>query len=110
MSRRRQRQRDKRRQHAITSRNNLQTLLYDVSGHSFEHRQTYARHLYKISRRHRLRLSNETKEVLCRKCSTLLAQGSTSRVRLRNGMKIRHCLHCGNVRRTPYKFKQEASV
>ncbi|MAY05353.1 MAG: hypothetical protein CMB25_07145 [Euryarchaeota archaeon] len=107
MSRRRQRQKGKRRQHARTSRDTLLSLLYDVNRHSIEHRQTYARHLYKISRKHRLRITDKAKEVICRKCSCLLVQGMTSRVRLRNGMKITHCFHCGNIRRIPYKSNKE---
>ncbi|MBF55298.1 MAG: hypothetical protein CMA99_04025 [Euryarchaeota archaeon] len=106
MGRRRQRQRDMRRQHAVTSQKQLLSLLYDVPNHTLNRRQTYANHLYKISRRHRIRFSNQAKEVVCRKCSTLLVQGTTSRVRLRNGMKVVHCLQCGDIRRIPYKHNR----
>ena len=110
MARRRQKQREKRRQHAISSRNTLQSLLYDASNQSVGRRSIYARHLFKISRKHRLRFSPEVKQVVCRKCSTLLVAGSTTRIRLRNGIKIQHCLSCGFVRRVPYKFSQEGSM
>ncbi|MGB2031944.1 MAG: hypothetical protein ACPH9F_01640 [Candidatus Poseidoniaceae archaeon] len=110
MSRRRQRQKDKRRQHALASRDRLQLLLYDVKGQPLQHRKLVARHLYKISRRHRIRLSSESKDLICRKCSSLLVQGSTSRVRLRNGLKISQCLKCGYTRRVPYKFSKEVSL
>jgi RNA-binding protein YhbY len=59
--------------------------------------------MHKISRRHRLRFSQQDKELVCRSCSSLLVGGETRRVRLRNGMKIIHCLNCGAVRRLPYK-------
>lgn len=110
MRRRRQRQRDKRRQHALHSRDRLLSMLYDVPDHTLEHRQIYANHLFKISRRHRLRLSNQSKEVICRKCSTLFIQGTTSRIRLRNGFKIYCCLACGYTRRVPYKSPNGASL
>ena len=107
MSRRRQRQRDKRRQHALASRDRLQLLLYDVKGQPLQHRQLFASHLYKISRRHRIRLSSESKGLICRKCSSLLVYGSTARIRLRNGLKINQCLKCGYTRRVPYKLTKE---
>ena len=110
MGRRRQRLKDKRRQHASQSRDHLLTMLQDVENHPIEHRKTYARHFFKISRRHRLRLTREAKEVVCRKCSSLLVQGSTARVRLRNGLRIHSCLTCGNVRRIPYSPPEEVSV
>ncbi|MGB1986198.1 MAG: hypothetical protein ACPIBN_06760 [Candidatus Poseidoniaceae archaeon] len=103
MSRRRQRLRDKRRQHAVSSRDSILSLLYDVGGHSKEHRHRYAKQLHKISRRHRLRFSQHDKEIVCRSCSSLLIAGQTRRIRLRNGMKIIHCMQCGAVRRIPYK-------
>lgn len=109
MSRRRQRQKGKRRQHAIQSRDRLLNLIYDVQSHPAEHRQIYATHLYKISRRHRLRFSTKAKEVVCRTCSSLMLHAATSRVRLRNGVKIIHCLKCESVRRLPYKRKGEGA-
>ena len=110
MGRRRQRLKDKRRQYALQSRDHLLTMLQDVENHPIEHREIYARHLFKISRRHRLRLTNEAKEVVCRKCSSLLVQGSTARIRLRNGLKIYTCLSCGHIRRIPYSSPKEVSV
>ena len=100
---RRQRQKEKRRQHAVQSRDHLLNLLYDVKSHPVEHRQLYATHFHKISRRNRLRLSRKAKEIVCRSCSSILNHGTTSRVRLRNGIKIIHCLKCESVRRLPYK-------
>ncbi|MGB0786526.1 MAG: hypothetical protein ACPGR1_00815 [Candidatus Poseidoniaceae archaeon] len=107
MSRRRQRLKDKRRQHALQSRDHLLSMLYDVVKHPVQHRKTFAQHLFKISRRHRLRLTPEAKQVVCRKCSSLLVQGSTARVRLRNGLRIHSCLTCGHVRRIPYPSPKE---
>ena len=107
MGRRRQRLRDKRRQHAVSSRDSILSLLYDVGGHSKEHRHRYAKQLHKISRRHRLRFSQHDKEIVCRSCSSLLIAGETRRIRLRNGMKIIHCMQCGAVRRVPYKQARE---
>ena len=107
MSRRRQRQKEKRRQYAIQSRDRLLNLIYDVQHHPLEHRRLYASHLYKISRRHRLRFTEEAKEVVCRVCSSLMVHGATSRVRLRNGIKIIQCLSCNAMRRIPYKNSME---
>ena len=109
MSRRR-RLKDKRRQHALQSRDQLLSMLQDAENHPVEHRKRYARHLFKISRRHRLRLTSEAKEVVCRKCSSLLVQGSTARVRLRNGLKIYTCFSCGHIRRIPYSTSKEVLV
>lgn len=110
MSRRRQRQRDKRRQHAVSSRDSILSLLYDVGGHSMEHRQRYAKQIHKISRRNRLRFSQQDKELVCRSCTSLLVAGETRRVRLRNGIKIIHCTQCGAVRRVPYKQVRKVMV
>ena len=107
MGRRHQRQKGKRRQHAVKSRDRLVNLIYDVQNHPLEHRRLYASHLYKISRRHRLRFTNEAKEVVCRVCSSLMVHGATSRVRLRNGIKIIQCLSCNSIRRLPYKNSTE---
>ncbi len=51
----------------------------------------------------KLKESGKAKEVVCRSCSSILNHGTTSRVRLRNGIKIIHCLKCESVRRLPYK-------
>ena len=63
MRRRRQRHKGKRRQHAVQSRDRLLNLIYDVHSHPLEHRQIYASHFHKISRRHRLRFTKKAKEV-----------------------------------------------
>ena len=107
MRRRRQRQKGKRRQHAVQSSDRLLNLIYDIPSHPLEHREIYATHFHKISRRHRLRFTKKAKEVVCRSCASILTHGLTSRVRLRNGVKIVHCLKCDTVRRVPYKKSME---
>ena len=109
MRRRRQRQKDKRRQFALSSQERLLSLLYNVDKHPVNHRRRYATHLHKISRRHRLRLSGDAKRVVCRSCSSLLIGGENSRVRLRKGMMVIHCFQCETIRRIPYKFPQKVS-
>ncbi|MBP66332.1 MAG: hypothetical protein CMA67_03645 [Euryarchaeota archaeon] len=103
MQSRHQRRKNRRRQHAMQSQNRLLSLIGDVQHHPQNHRETWAKHVYKISRKNRIRFTKEAKRLVCRSCAALLIHGTTSRIRLRNGVKIVHCMKCQSTRRIPYK-------
>ncbi|HOP09255.1 MAG TPA: lipoate protein ligase C-terminal domain-containing protein [Candidatus Methanofastidiosa archaeon] len=58
-------------------------------------------------RKHKVKLAPEQKGLFCKKCNTPLVPGRTSRVRTRSGMVSTTCLHCGNVRRHPFRKEKE---
>jgi RNase P subunit RPR2 len=104
MARRRSRlNRDKRKGHALWSQSQLLSLIKDPSKYTPEQRSRFAQHLVKVSRRHRLRLPSEAKEIVCRGCNTLLRYGDNASIRIRNGHKIQTCFSCTLIRRIPYR-------
>ena len=58
-----------------------------------------ARHLIKISRRHRLSVPSEARHLVCRKCHSPHRFGENARVRIKHGQRIITCLECSSVRR-----------
>ena len=103
MGRRSRLNRDKRKSHAIWSQTQLLSLLKKPSQFTPEQRSRFALHLVKISRRHRIRLPSEVREIVCRTCNTLLIYGDNATIRFRNGQRIQTCLSCTSVRRIPYR-------
>ena len=103
MGRRSRLNRDKRKEHAIWSQHQLLTLIKNSSNYTFEQRSRFALHLVKISRRHRIRLPSEVREIICRTCNTLLRYGDNATIRFRNGHKIQTCLSCTSIRRIPFR-------
>ena len=103
MGRRSRLNRDKRKEHAIWSQNQLLGLLKNPTQFTPAQRSRFALHLVKVSRRHRIRLPSEVREIMCRTCNSLLRYGDNATIRFRNGHKIQTCLSCTSVRRTPYQ-------
>lgn len=56
-------------------------------------------HLVKSSKRHRLPLPKDAKELVCRKCWSHHVHADAFRVRIKAGQRIKTCLTCGTVRR-----------
>ena len=58
----------------------------------------------KISKRTKVRIPQEKKHYLCKKCGQPLVPGKNARIRLRpaNSRIIISCLGCGAIRRYPY--------
>ena len=102
MGRRNRLHRDKRKAHAHWSQTQLLSLLKDASTYTPEQRSRFAVHLVKVSRRHRIRLPSEVREIFCRTCNTLLRYGDNASIRFRNGQKIQTCFSCNSIRRIPY--------
>ena len=103
MGRRSRLNREKRKSHAIWTQTQLLSLLKKPSQFTPEQRSRFALHLLKVSRRHRIRLPSEVREIMCRACNTLLRYGENATIRFRNGHKIQTCLSCTSVRRIPYR-------
>ena len=103
MGKRRRLNRDKRKAHALWSQSQLLSLLNNPSEFTPEQRSRFAQHLVKVSRRHRLRLPSEAKEIVCRSCHGVLRYGENASMRIRNGIKIQICFSCRTVRRVPYR-------
>lgn len=61
--------------------------------------ESAAVHLVKTSRRHRLRLSPEGRERVCRSCWANHVYASQFRVRIKAGQRVKTCLACGTIRR-----------
>lgn len=61
--------------------------------------ESAAVHLVKTSRRHRLRLDKEGREMVCRSCWANHVYASQFRVRIKAGQRVKTCLVCGTVRR-----------
>jgi len=55
------------------------------------------------SAKSKVKMSLRIKRRFCRKCNTPLIPGLTETVRIRRGVKIRHCVICGWYRRYPVK-------
>jgi ribonuclease P protein subunit RPR2 len=61
----------------------------------------YVRLARAVGTRYNVRIPPEYRELYCRRCSSYWTEGRTVRTRLRNGRRVRTCLLCGAVRRTP---------
>ena len=57
----------------------------------------------RISMRHRVGIPHELKKRICKECGSFLMPGENSRVRLDGRNIIITCLHCGAIKRYPYK-------
>ena len=57
----------------------------------------------KIAMRQRVRIDRIFRRKFCRRCSSYLVPGKTSRVRIRNGMVVITCLVCREKRRYPVR-------
>ena len=69
---------------------------------SAELANAYVRTARKIGMRYNIRLGRHRRK-FCRKCSTYLVHGRTSRTKIGNGFVTTTCLLCGHVSRFPYR-------
>lgn len=70
-----------------------------------ERAERYVDIIKRISRRTRTLFSNKT--MLCKRCSTLLTNGESFRVRVMNSRIKITCLKCGEIKRIPYLKEQK---
>ena len=62
----------------------------------------------KIAMRQRVRIDRELRRQFCRRCSSFLVPGKTSRVRVHGGMVVVTCLVCKSRRRYPVAERRKA--
>ncbi len=63
----------------------------------------YARLVWRLGTRHRVRMGPEMKGRFCRRCFGYLTPGKSVRTRVEKGRVVTTCLHCGAVRRRPLR-------
>jgi ribonuclease P protein subunit RPR2 len=64
----------------------------------------------RVGTRYNVRLPAEYRELYCRGCSAFWVEGRTVRTRLRGSGRVRTCLACGRVRRTPITSRPSHSA
>ncbi|DAC11951.1 MAG TPA: hypothetical protein D7H86_06715 [Candidatus Poseidoniales archaeon] len=89
---------NRRKQRAHSHSAHLSGVLFD-SSMPMAVRHNAARHLRKVSMRHRIPLAPSINHVICRNCKSALIPGKSSRIRIRSGIRCTTCLSCGHVRR-----------
>ena len=95
----RQKKGQQRRATAQEGQNRLIGILKEPHGADERMLRSSARHLVRLSRRHRLSIPPEARHLLCRKCLAPHAFGTNARVRIKHGQRIITCLECNHVRR-----------
>ncbi|MCI4349159.1 MAG: hypothetical protein L3J93_02935 [Thermoplasmata archaeon] len=55
----------------------------------------------RVGSRYNVRIPSEYRELYCRRCSAFWAEGRTVRTRLRASRRVRTCLRCQAIRRSP---------
>jgi len=97
--RRRRSQKTDRRGNALLAQQHLSSILQTPATVPAEVLDAASVHLIKTSRRHRLPLPAEGRNLVCRACWSHHASPSRFRVRIKAGQRIKTCLRCGSVRR-----------
>lgn len=95
----RQKKGQQRRAQAQESQERLIGILENTTDPNERLLRSSARHLIKISRRHRLPVPSEARHLVCRKCHAPHRFGENARVRIKHGQRIITCLECSSVRR-----------
>ena len=88
------------RRHRRSTANVNQAELIDLieTSNDLEFKQTVANKLVDLNRKHRLKMPKSLQSRICHKCSVIINSTNT-RVRVKNGMIIKSCLVCNNIRR-----------
>ena len=68
------------------------------TSNDLEFKQTVAKKLVDLNRKHRLKMPKSLQARICHKCS-MITNSSSTRFRVKNGMIIKTCLACNNIRR-----------
>ena len=97
---------NRRKQRAHAHSAHLSGLLLDLSM-PMAVRHNAARHLRKVSMRHRISLISSINHAICKNCQSALIPGKFSRARIRSGIRCTTCLNCGHVRRFGSQSKSE---
>lgn len=90
---------EQRRIRAADAQRHLSTILQEPEAYPEGVVESAAVHLVKTSRRHRLPLPTNSRELVCRACWAQHVTSSHFRVRIKHGQRIKTCLKCGTVRR-----------
>lgn len=107
MSRRRRgnaRRANQRRQRAVSTQTQLESILKMPTNHDSNAVNSAARDLLKLGRKHRLGLPIGRRSWICRSCETSLRPGVNARVRVIEKMWKITCLSCGRVNRKGPNF------
>jgi ribonuclease P protein subunit RPR2 len=73
-----------------------------------ERSRRYVRIAKDIVKKHKVQLTSDQKRQFCKKCNMPLVPGRTARVRTSSGMVSITCLHCGNIKRFPFRREVKA--
>jgi RNase P subunit RPR2 len=84
---------------ALAAQRHLTEIMLHPELHPKEVVESAAVHLMKTSRRHRLYLPPQGRELVCRACWANHVYSSQFRVRIKAGQRIKTCLVCNSVRR-----------
>ena len=98
-----------RRQRAITASNRLSEVLDNPWQHSDATVNAAASQLWRVSRRHRIKIQSKNRIWICRGCKSPLRPGVTARIRIRSGMRITTCNKCGLISRRGPDFPHEVN-
>ncbi|OPY37580.1 MAG: Ribonuclease P protein component 4 [Methanoregula sp. PtaU1.Bin051] len=86
--------------------------LFGLAGGEFaEHPELSNRYVEiarKIAMRQRVRIEKPMSRQYCRRCSSFLVPGQSSRVRVRDGYVVVTCIACKSRRRYPLKGRRKA--
>lgn len=101
-----------RRRVAELNQSKLVKILESPEIYDLQIRQSSARHLVKISQRHRLQIPSQVRHLFCKKCGVLHQYGTNARVRILAGQRVTTCLECSTIRRFgggPKSHRRQAS-
>ena len=93
------RQRNERKTRAIKAQNMLIQALEKHSKVDDELTNNVAVQMWKIGQRHKVGIPESYRNMICRKCHTMLTSTRSVRVRIKSGLRVSTCLKCGTVRR-----------
>ena len=93
--------RDKRLEKRI-ARERIEILLEKALKSEIPFSRRYIELAMRIASRYRVRIPEKFRNTFCRKCYTPYTS-RTSKVRLSRGVRVITCLHCGYIKRIPYK-------
>ena len=93
------RQRNERKKRAIEAQTMLIQAMERHSGIDDELPNNVALQRWKIGQRHKVGIPESHRDMICRKCQSMLISSRSVRVRIRNGIRTSTCLKCGSIRR-----------
>lgn len=83
-------------------------ILFKKAQEDPEFADRYAELILKIAMKANIRLPDEIKWRICKKCRSFLTEGKNARTRLKDERIIQECLKCGNKKTKPYIKEKKA--